>query len=308
MSLDVSSADANVVKGDDYVSTFMSFIAGLPKAELHAHISGSIRTSTLRELVLQHFTGTAAEDRLKQCKLRVGDENDTRDLNECFAMFKVLHHVIDSKQVLRRITLESLIDFVYEDKVAYLELRTTPRAILANDGRVSVSKREYLDIVCSAIDDFKAAVCVINSQSSGDDANNENKTHITNSDVTDTIVKDNVVLPGPAPHFIDAALLVSIDRSNAVEDARETLAVVAELKREGRCVCGLDFSGNPFSKKFGAFKDVFENARDVHNIGTAIHFAETSDVEDAQAILDFKPDRYVGCSVLIDGFVCCSSR
>lgn len=165
---------------------------------------------------------------MKICKLRVGDEEDKRDLNECFAMFKVLHHVIDSADILRRITFQSLVDFVYADGACYVELRTTPRAIISPSGE-SITKREYLEAVCDTIDAFKSAV---HAQSHPSEAKVSSATSTNQTSLT---------VPGPALHFVDAGLLVSIDRSTSLSEAQDTLDLVVKMREEGRCIVGLDF-------------------------------------------------------------------
>lgn len=114
----------------------------LPKIELHAHIHGSIRPSTLQELLLEdaHFHGTEP---------RTLPPN--RSLDECFEMFHLIHQVVVSRAVLRRITVEAVEDFAKEN-VKYLELRSTPRA-LERDGS---SQTEYVAEVVSALEECRA--------------------------------------------------------------------------------------------------------------------------------------------------------
>ena len=93
-------------KSSGEVEQLRGFIKGLPKIELHAHLSGSIRESTVFELIHQHYTPDEVEKQIKICKLKADDPNEKRDLNECFALFKVLHKIVSSKDILRRITFE----------------------------------------------------------------------------------------------------------------------------------------------------------------------------------------------------------
>jgi hypothetical protein len=64
----------------------------LPKVELHAHLHGSIRRSTLLEL-------SSAKNLSLDCDW-------DKDSNDCFRLFGVVHSVISSKEVLRRIVRE----------------------------------------------------------------------------------------------------------------------------------------------------------------------------------------------------------
>jgi adenosine deaminase len=94
-----SSADAEVASLKEYISV-------LPKTELHAHLSGSIREETIVELIYKHYPADESEQQIQVCKLKANDPHDKRDLNECFALFKVLHRIVSSREILYRITME----------------------------------------------------------------------------------------------------------------------------------------------------------------------------------------------------------
>jgi len=87
----------------------------LPKVELHAHLGGSARLSTIAEL---------APADVDQRVFRQGE----RSLGECFALFAAVHKTVSTPAALARVTREVLDDFA-ADNVKYLELRTTPRAM-----------------------------------------------------------------------------------------------------------------------------------------------------------------------------------
>lgn len=76
------------------------------------------------------------------------------DLAECFQVFGILHRLITNTDVLGEITRRVLDDF-HADNCVYLELRTTPRAIKDETGRVLVSKHEYLEAISTSIDKFE---------------------------------------------------------------------------------------------------------------------------------------------------------
>lgn len=114
----------------------------LPKIELHAHIHGSIRPSTLQQLLLNDAQLHGTAPRVLPA---------TRSLDECFAMFHLIHEVVVSRAVLRRITIEAVEDFA-RDNVKYLELRSTPRA-LERDG---ASRADYVAVVVAALEECHA--------------------------------------------------------------------------------------------------------------------------------------------------------
>lgn len=115
----------------------------LPKIELHAHIHGSVRPATLEQLLRDDAreSGSAAPRALPA----------TRSLDDCFELFGLIHEVVVSRAVLRRITVEAIEDFARAG-VKYLELRSTPRA-LVRDG---ASRAEYVAEVVAALDECHA--------------------------------------------------------------------------------------------------------------------------------------------------------
>lgn len=114
----------------------------LPKIELHAHIHGSIRPATLQQLLLDDASANGTAPRALPAN---------RSLDECFEMFHLIHEVVVSRAVLRRITIEAVEDFA-RDNVKYLELRSTPRA-LERDG---ASRADYIAVVVAALEECHA--------------------------------------------------------------------------------------------------------------------------------------------------------
>ena len=98
----------------------------LPKAELHAHLHGSIRDATLLEL-LGEAASPAALSAMRILSAEAADDvHRRRSLSECFALFDSIHEAVTSPAAVERITREVVADFA-ADGVRYLELRTTPR-------------------------------------------------------------------------------------------------------------------------------------------------------------------------------------
>lgn len=96
-----------------------AFLKRLPKAELHAHLHGCVRRSTLRELA-------AAAGSVSAPAITLPDA--TRSLSDCFAMFGAIHAVVRTSAAVSRIVREALED-AHADGVWYVELRTTPRRL-----------------------------------------------------------------------------------------------------------------------------------------------------------------------------------
>jgi adenosine deaminase len=104
----------------------------IPKLDLHAHLHGSIRRSTLQEFLGQENL------ELPSCKA---------DLHGCFKIFQIIHQAINRVDKVTRITKEVLTDFM-ADGVVYTEIRTTPRPL--PDG---TSKLSYLKTVIAVFDE-----------------------------------------------------------------------------------------------------------------------------------------------------------
>lgn len=127
------------------------FCVALPKIELHAHLSGSVRESTVIALLeeehkrkLDSTTDVKEAVHKEMQTFKLGDRN----LEECFEVFTILHRLLDNAATVSHVAKEVISDFA-ADGVVYLELRTTPRAVPAT----KMSKRSYLDTVIAAIQD-----------------------------------------------------------------------------------------------------------------------------------------------------------
>jgi adenosine deaminase len=102
-------------------------IYNLPKIDLHRHLEGSVRLSTLVELVRDERmdlpTDTDELRRLVQvCK------NDPKTSNNFLSKFKVLREIYRSPEIIQRIVREAILDAA-EDQVSYLEMQFTPQAL-----------------------------------------------------------------------------------------------------------------------------------------------------------------------------------
>ena len=89
---------------------------------------------------------------------------------------------------------------------------------------------------------------------------------------------------------ICARLILSIDRTQTVEQAMETLKL-AEQHRDS--VVGLDFCGDPNVKSFERFRPIFDLAKQM-NLSTTIHLGELPDEEclkENDLIIDYHPTR-----------------
>lgn len=209
----------------------IAFLERLPKAELHAHLNGSIPLPLLRELARKYVsppadagddatiatTPMAADVFAGVQRLQAGVAFNTID--DFFGLFPAIYALTSTPGSLRRATrgvLSHFLDSRYHSPppalspssstttattspqgaaaAAYIELRTTPRAT------PHMSRRVYLETV---LDEVEAR----------------------------------------APDA--AALIVSLDRRMMPDVAQEVLALAVQLRKEGRRVVGVDLCGDP---------------------------------------------------------------
>lgn len=111
----------------------------MPKAELHAHLSGSIRTDTLKQLINE-----SDNIRLQQQAASLLDVTSGRNLEQCFQLFPIVHRLISDCTTLYKLVQQVLKDFEHENTL-YLELRTTPKAT------DKMSSEDYLRTILEAV-------------------------------------------------------------------------------------------------------------------------------------------------------------
>ncbi|XP_057858615.1 N6-mAMP deaminase [Cryptomeria japonica] len=245
---------------------------GVPKLELHAHLNGSIRSSTLLEL---------AKERSKKGDLVLSEVEgvilkDDRSLQECFKLFDLIHVLTTDHGTISRITKEVIEDFAAEN-VIYLELRTTPK----KNEAVGMSKRSYVEAVLAG---FKAVETVkaIHLPSDG------------NIQYPDEVTHKNSTSEGPRMQQIFVRLLLSIDRRESLDGAMETVQLALEMRNSG--VVGIDLSGNPVVGEWQTFLPALTCARK-QGLPITLHCGEVPNREEIQGMLEFRPERL--------GHVCC---
>jgi len=201
----------------------LDFMKKLPKVELHAHLNGCIRESTLFDLAKErgvklnkhHFAEADPEEDHSMYNVR------PRSLGDCFEMFAEITKCIDDLPSLSRITMEALEDFA-EQHVAYLELRSTPKLLLVKTGtNQQASKQEYCRTILECMRQVEMDEAIrYKSEYSG-----------------------NYTLPRLP---MVCRFIVAIDRSQPLTDAKEHVLIAEEMRREfGDLVVGLDLGGNP---------------------------------------------------------------
>ena len=216
----------------------------LPKIELHAHLHGSIRMATILEL---------AEAR------NIDVDSDAKlTLDHCFKLFGSVHKVISTVDIVKRITLDVIEDYMAENTI-YLELRTTPRSLA--DG---TTPEKYVETLVQLIEDHNKAK-------------------------GDIMLIKLILSIDRGSRFRDA-----VEISELASDYR---FISNSTDYPIKTIVGLDFSGNPNGGKFEDFSPLFDTAKE-RGLGITIHTAEVPalsdsidpkyEVDDTQSILTFR--------------------
>lgn len=199
------------------------FIKRLPKVELHAHLNGCIRETTLFELAKErgvnlssrHFAEEPSADDHSMYNVR------PRSLQDCFDMFAEIPKCVDDLVALSRITTEALEDFG-RHHVVYLELRSTPKELLVQTGGTEIAdKKRYCLTIINAMRDFES----------------REKKRYNNERASE--------VPSPLLPMV-CRFIVAVDRSESVEDALEHVQLATTLRKEQtESIVGVDLGGNP---------------------------------------------------------------
>jgi adenosine deaminase len=109
------------------VTATLSPFRRLPKVELHRHLEGTLRLSTMLDIARQHSI-TVPEDVLALSNLVQMQETDSYTFRTFLSKFDTLRLFYRSPDVIDRITREAVEDAAH-DNVKYMELRFTPVAL-----------------------------------------------------------------------------------------------------------------------------------------------------------------------------------
>lgn len=124
----------------------LQYCKKIPKVELHAHLNGSISPSTMQKLLSRH-QGKLSHGTIPEMWQTTIAKGEKRTLNDCFAMFKIIHTIVDDEEAVAMVAHDVVLEFA-ADGVVYLELRSTPRA----NPTTGMTKQSYIDAVLKGID------------------------------------------------------------------------------------------------------------------------------------------------------------
>ena len=113
-------------------ASMRSALAGLPKIDLHRHLEGSLRLTTLREVALQYRLDLPTGD-IEELRPHVQVMNDEPNYRNFLDKFNVLRRFYQSPEVISRFAYE-VVEDAANDNIRYLELRFTPAALSKTHG------------------------------------------------------------------------------------------------------------------------------------------------------------------------------
>ncbi len=103
----------------------LSYYRQIPKVDLHRHLEGSLRVSTMLEIASQHGLQLPEIDFQTLVQMQPGD---SLSFTTFLSKFQTLRQFYRSPEVISRVTHEAIADAA-ADGVVYLELRFTPVAL-----------------------------------------------------------------------------------------------------------------------------------------------------------------------------------
>jgi len=129
-----------------------TFLQNLPKAELHAHLNGSIPINVLQDLAREHaaIPNNNESETVQRGVEKLVQGFELKEIHDFFGLFPAIYTLTSTPAALARVTRSVLQLFLDgpTPECTYLELRSTPRAT------PHMTRKEYVEVVLSEIDRF----------------------------------------------------------------------------------------------------------------------------------------------------------
>ncbi|MCX7716505.1 MAG: adenosine deaminase [Endomicrobia bacterium] len=104
---------------------FETFIAQLPKVELHRHLDGSVRVETIRDAALKYGFNLPSEN-IEELKKYVQVSPECSSLTEFLKTFDFFYEFLKFPDIIERVAYECCEDAAKKENIKYLELRFAP--------------------------------------------------------------------------------------------------------------------------------------------------------------------------------------
>lgn len=199
----------------------IAFLQSLPKAELHAHLHGSIPLQTLQRLATNFSPSPDIEADVAAIIARLRSGITLAEISDFFSLFPAIYALIATPPALAEATRDVLASFLLEQpppsgfsfqpaaECNYIELRSTPRKT----------------------------------------------SHMTREQYLLTVLQEIRTFPGRA------ALIVSVDRQMSESEIEECVDLAIKLYKQGEPIVGVDLCGNPLKGNVDIFEKHFERAQ-----------------------------------------------
>jgi len=258
----------------------VAFALNLPKAELHAHLSGSISVKTMHHLWALGRSQGRYKD-LEDPRHVIEPGGDSINLVTFFPLFeKYIHRLIDDVEPVKATTRQVLDDFE-ADGVRYLELRSTPRG----NKSTGLTKAAYVAAVNELLTEWN--IRPVNATSE----------HEPRDVMIARLILcvDRGMTVEEADEVVDLAIQYSAGRkSTSPANVNKHPGVSSPVTNEAMaCVVGVDLCGNPTRGKISKFTSAFRTAKD-HGLSRTVHFAEvprSSSDRELSTLLSWEPER-----------------
>jgi adenosine deaminase len=128
------------------IADLRQVLFNLPKVDLHRHLEGSLRLSTLAEIAREHGVDLPSYE-LEELRPYVQITDDPADFHRFLEKFRLLRRFYKTPEAVARVAYEAVADAA-EDNIRYLELRFNPAALARTQG---FSFEEVSDWVIEAV-------------------------------------------------------------------------------------------------------------------------------------------------------------
>ncbi|MCS6837086.1 MAG: adenosine deaminase [Anaerolineae bacterium] len=194
----------------------LAIVQAMPKIELHRHLEGSLRLSSLLDIARQYGMAMAEydEETLQPFVQMMPDE--TRDSRHFLNKFLTLRQFYRSMEVIERLTRE-VVEDAAADNVRYMELRFTPRALCA--------------FTQAPLDEVVRLVCQTGNQAAR--ASQMNLRYIVSMNRHEGVELGEQVLRAALRHCADGVVGLDLAGDEAGYSALPFLSIFRRAKAEG---------------------------------------------------------------------------
>ena len=137
----------------------VDFLKALPKAELHAHLNGSIPLPVLQQLAEEYVSsGTNTDPTVLAIQAGIEKLQNgfvLEDIHDFFTLFPAIYALTSTKRALARVSHAVLAEFLEPKdgeaypQATYLELRSTPRET------PEMTRLEYVETVLDEVEKYR---------------------------------------------------------------------------------------------------------------------------------------------------------